>query len=232
MASFSKNEFCAVWDAMKPDIFTTRLFFDPLAVPLTILFSRVGWISANLITFSALIPGLIGAWYFASGSFVGGAIAYYVFFLLDSIDGKLARLRGEGDPLGAFYDFVVDRIVIGLMLLGMGFCFIQRDMIMEFIGIQSFLLLFFLKDVFDLKFKESGVASNTSANSSSTSGGLFSRLKIHFKPGQLLSCFIIFIAGPLSGRYLLSAGLAVVCVVFSMGNNVLLPWMHHLKSRS
>ncbi len=231
MTIFSKSDFQSVWGAMKPDIFTTRLFFDPLAVPLTILFSKVSWISANLVTVSALIPGLYGAWFFASGRPVSGAVAYYLFFLLDSIDGKLARLRGAGDPLGAFYDFVVDRIVIGLMLLGMGWSFINADMMMEFVATQLFLLLFFLKDVFDLKWKESGVAEIQANPNPSGPPGFFARHKIHFKPGQLLSCFIMFMVGPLSNAYLLCAYLAMACVVFSLLNNVIVPWCNHLWTR-
>jgi phosphatidylglycerophosphate synthase len=231
MANSYKNEFQAVWDAMKPDIFTTRLFFDPLAVPLTILFSRVSWISANLVTFLALIPGLVGACFFASGQFVWGAVSYYIFFLLDSIDGKLARLLGAGDPLGAFYDFVVDRIVIGLMLLGMGFSFTQEGLVIEFAASQLFLLMFFLKDVLDLKWKESAVPQVAQKEIFASRAGFLSHYKIHFKPGQLLSCFIIFLIGPLTNAYLLSICLAIAFVAFSMANNVLLPWLNHIRSR-
>lgn len=231
MKLFTKTEIRAVWDAMKPDIFTTRLFFDPLAVPLTILFSKVNWISANLVTVSALIPGTLGAWYFATGHFGWGAVAYYLFFLLDSIDGKLARLRGAGDPLGAFYDFVVDRIVIGLMVLGMGWSFIDQGMRVEFVASQLFLLVFFLKDVFDLKWKESGVIPTQAYGEPSGSLGFFARCKIHFKPGQLLSCFIMFIVGPLSQAYLLNTCLAMACVVFSLAHNVVVPWYSYLQTR-
>ena len=229
MGVFNKSEFRSVWGAMKPDIITTRLFFDPLAVPLTILFSKVGWISANLVTFSALLPGLVGAYCFAMGHFGWGAAGYYVFFLLDSVDGKLARLRGKGDPLGAFYDFVVDRIVIGAMLLGMGWAFIQSGSMAAFVASQLFLLIFFIKDVFDLKWKEAGVEPVGTGKPPPSKTGLFARCKIHFKPGQLLSCFIMFILGPLTGGFVLCSGLAFVCVLFSLGHNVIIPWMAHLR---
>ena len=231
MNLFDKSEFRAVWDAMKPDIFTTRLLFDPLAVPLTILFSKAGWISANLVTFSALVPGILGAWYFATGRFGWGAVAYYLFFLLDSIDGKLARLRGTADPLGAFHDFVVDRIVIGLMALGMGWSFIHQGMRVEFAATQLFLLVFFLKDVFDLKWKESGVLQAPAHREPSGAIGFFARCKIHFKPGQLLSCFIMFIVGPISQAYVLSTCLAIACVVFSLAHNVVVPWCIYFQTR-
>jgi phosphatidylglycerophosphate synthase len=229
---FSKNDIQAVWGAMKPDIVTTRLFFDPLAIPLTILFSKTRWISANLVTFSALLPGLAGALFFYSGSFGLGALGYYVFFLLDTVDGKLARLQGGGCVLGAFYDFIVDRIVIGLMLIGMSCAFIRDGYWVGFLMTQLFLLMFFLKDVFDLKWKESGVDTTPSGAGGRGSNGLQTKWKIHFKPGQLLSCFIMFIIAPLSHAYVLSFSLAIVCVVFSMGSNVVFPWLKYLKTKS
>jgi phosphatidylglycerophosphate synthase len=229
MSLFNRDEFRAVWSAMKPDIFTTRVFFDPLAVPLTILFSKIRGITANGVTFSALVPGLIGAWFFSQGAFLWGAAGYYLFFLLDSIDGKLARLLDQADPLGAFYDFVVDRIVIAAMLLGMGWAFKESGCAAEFVAVQLFLIIFFLKDVLDLKWKEAGIPSLPSGNPAAQSPGLLRRLKLHFKPGQLLSCFIMFIAGPLTQAYVLCALLAIACVVFSIGYNVVIPWLHHMK---
>lgn len=226
-----KNELKSVWDAMKPDIITTRLFFDPLAVPLTVLFSKVGWITANRVTFFALLPGLAGTVLFSRGEMVYGALGYYLFFLLDSIDGKLARLKGGGDPLGAFYDFIVDRIVIGAMLIGLEVFFVAEALWMEAVVTQVFFFLFFLKDVFDLKWKEAGVLPDNKVESDRTSG-LFARLKIHFKPGQLLSCFLIFFIGPLSGQFIFFSVLAILCVFLSMVHNVMLPWRNYLKQAS
>ncbi len=230
MKIFTKDEVRAVWAVMKPDIFTTRLFFDPLAVPLTILFSRVRWISANLVTFSALFPGLAGAWCFATGRFGWGAAGYYLFFLLDSVDGKLARLRGAADPLGAFYDFMVDRVVIGSMVLGMTWSFVCQDLIAELVAVQLFLLIFFLKDVFDLKWKESQKFQPLEADSPAEPAGFFARYKIHFKPGQLLSCFILFVVGPITGLYVVCTGLAIGCVALSLAHNVLIPLVSFLRT--
>lgn len=230
MSLLNKSELRAVWAVMKPDIFTTRLFFDPLAVPLTILFSRVQRISANHITFAALLPGLIGAWCFVSGRFEWGAVGYYLFFLLDSVDGKLARLRGNGDPLGGFYDFAVDRIVIGAMALGMSWSFANQGLMAEFIATLLFLLIFFLKDVLDLKWKESRAFQTLESRPSDAAAGVLARYKIHFKPGQLLSCFIFFLAGPITGLYVLCAFLSIGCVLLSMVHNVLIPLYLFLRA--
>lgn len=229
MKLFNRGEMRSVWNAMKMDIFTTRLFFDPLAVPLTIFFSKVKWITPNKVTLMALLPGVIGAFFFMRGNFYMGALGYYLFFLLDSVDGKLARLTTTFDPLGAFYDFVVDRIVISVMTFGMCISFIRLEMIPEVILSFAFIIIFFLKDVFDLKWSASGVVKKADSNESVASFGILARYKIHFKPGQLLSCFVVFIGGPLSGAYCVSFCLGILCLLFSMLSNVVLPYASYLK---
>jgi len=230
MKLFSQNEIRSVWDAMKMDIFTTRLFFDPLAVPLTIIFSKVKWITPNRVTLMALFPGIMGAFFFVQGNPIMGALGYYVFFLLDSIDGKLARFTSTFDPLGAFYDFAVDRIVISMMVCGMCISFVRLEMFSEFISALGFILIFLLKDVFDLKWKASGVCKNPAANKTVERSGILARCKIHFKPGQLLSCFIVFIAGPVSGGYTICFGAGILCLFLSMVSGVVLPYILYLKS--
>lgn len=220
----------SMWDAMKPDIFTTRIFFDPLAVPLTILFSKMKWVTPNKVTLMALFPGGIGAYFFVQGNFIVGALGYYAFFLLDSVDGKLARFTFTFDPLGAFYDFVVDRVVISAMILGMSVSFVRLEMISEFILALGFIIIFLLKDVFDLKWSASGVVKKVDSNESISSSGILVRCKIHFKPGQLLSCFIVFIVGPLSGAYCVSFCLGILCLLFSMFSNVVFPYVCYLRS--
>lgn len=219
-----------LWNAMKVDIFTTRLFFDPLAIPLTILCSKISWITPNKVTLLALFPGLAGSFYFFYGNYGLGALGYYLFFLLDSIDGKLARLTSIFDPLGAFYDFVVDRVVISLMVFGMCFSFFQLEMISEFLLSFCFILLFLLKDVFDLKWNESGVAEDHKPVAAVGLSGVLVRFKIHFKPGQLLSCFIVFIVGPLSSHFKLCFMLGILCILFSILSNVIVPYAIFMRS--
>lgn len=229
MNLMSKDDFRRVWSVMNPSIFTTRLFFDPLSVPLTIVCSKIRWITANQITFLALIFGLIGAWFFTDGHFLLGALGYYIFFLLDTMDGRLARLRGGGDPLGAFYDFIVDRMVMGAMLLGMGWAFVRAEMLPEFVAVQCFLLLFFLKDVLDLKWKEGQVPTTWGNAEKEVSRGLLTRYKIHFKPGQLLSCFVVFLVAPITKSYLCCICVAILFVLFSLAQNVFLPLLFKKK---
>ncbi len=75
-------------------------------------------ISANQITFLALIMGLASAGFYAFGgeqALVWGAVFLYVKLLLDNVDGPLARLRGEVSRLGRFLDSFSDFTVAVLV---------------------------------------------------------------------------------------------------------------------
>ncbi len=75
-------------------------------------------ISANQITFLALIMGLVSAGiYFWGGStaFILGAIFLYLKSFLDNVDGNLARVRGEETRLGRFLDSFSDFVVAVLV---------------------------------------------------------------------------------------------------------------------
>ena len=75
-------------------------------------------ISANQITFLALIMGLASAGFYAFGreqALVWGAVFLYGKLLLDNVDGPLARLRGEVSRLGRFLDSFSDFTVAVLV---------------------------------------------------------------------------------------------------------------------
>jgi phosphatidylglycerophosphate synthase len=97
----------------KRDAWWTVLLVDPLATPLvrwTALWTRI---TPNQITWLALFLGLGAAACFAAGSWgwlVVGALLYHLSFVLDCMDGKLARLTGTGSIFGAWLDYVFDRI--------------------------------------------------------------------------------------------------------------------------
>ncbi|MDH5763049.1 MAG: CDP-alcohol phosphatidyltransferase family protein [Nitrospinota bacterium] len=77
-------------------------------------------VSANTITWIALVMGLVSAAFYVSGiktALVWGAVFLYGKLFLDNVDGSLARLRGEESRLGrfldSFSDFVVSVLVYG-----------------------------------------------------------------------------------------------------------------------
>lgn len=81
-------------------------------------------VSANTITWLALMMGLISAAFYVSDTemaLVWGAVFLYGKLFLDNVDGNLARLRGEesrfGRFLDSFSDFVVSVLVYGAITI-------------------------------------------------------------------------------------------------------------------
>ena len=68
-------------------------------------------VSANQITFLALVMGIISAGFYLSDnsySLFGAGIFLYAKLFLDNVDGNLARLRGEESRFGRFFDSFTD----------------------------------------------------------------------------------------------------------------------------
>ncbi|MBB0244811.1 CDP-alcohol phosphatidyltransferase family protein [Streptomyces alkaliphilus] len=97
----------------KRDAWWTVLLVDPVATPLvrwTAIHTRL---TPDAITWLALLLGLGAAACFALADWqwlLLGALLYHLSFVLDCMDGKLARLTGTGSIFGAWLDYVFDRI--------------------------------------------------------------------------------------------------------------------------
>ncbi|WP_282793023.1 CDP-alcohol phosphatidyltransferase family protein [Streptomyces sp. CC224B] len=108
----------------KRDAWWTVLLVDPVATPLVRQTALRTRITPNQITWGAFLLGLGSAVCFAFGDWrwlVLGAVVYHLSFVLDCMDGKVARLTGQGSVFGAWLDFVFDRIrvmVCGVALMG------------------------------------------------------------------------------------------------------------------
>src|SRR5699024_12112161 len=94
------------------DSWWTVYFVDPLAVRIVRLLANRTSVTPNQVTVAALFLGLgaavcfaLGYWYFL----VLGALLYYLCFLLDCVDGKLARITGTETLFGSWMDYVSDR---------------------------------------------------------------------------------------------------------------------------
>ncbi|QCX79797.1 Bifunctional IPC transferase and DIPP synthase [Streptomyces sp. YIM 121038] len=107
----------------KRDAWWTVLLVDPVATPLVRQTALRTRITPNQITWGAFLLGLGSAACFALGDWRWlclGAVIYHLSFILDCMDGKVARLTGQGSVFGAWLDFVFDRIrvmVCGVALM-------------------------------------------------------------------------------------------------------------------
>jgi CDP-diacylglycerol--glycerol-3-phosphate 3-phosphatidyltransferase len=80
----------------------------------------------NTVTLAALLGNLVASVMLAYGMFLGGGIVVLVMGALDSIDGSMARLRGERSDYGAFADSVSDRYSELAIFLGLLIYYLQR----------------------------------------------------------------------------------------------------------
>jgi len=95
------------------DSWWTVLLVDPVAGPLVRLAASYRWITPNRLTVTAFLLGLAAAAAYATGSpawLLAGALSYHLGFLLDCMDGKIARLNHSGSIFGSWLDFVLDRV--------------------------------------------------------------------------------------------------------------------------
>ena len=80
-------------------------------------------IGPNSITATSLGAGLAAAWTFSFGShglILIGAILFLVCYLLDNIDGEVARAKDQCTAFGAHFDTFVDWIVHAAFFIGVG----------------------------------------------------------------------------------------------------------------
>jgi phosphatidylglycerophosphate synthase len=94
------------------DSWWTVLLVDPLAVRLVRLVAPYRWITPNRLTIAAFGLGLGAAacfWQQSPGWLIAGALLFHAGFVLDCMDGKVARLTGNGSVFGAWMDYVFDR---------------------------------------------------------------------------------------------------------------------------
>ncbi|WP_431949271.1 CDP-alcohol phosphatidyltransferase family protein [Actinacidiphila sp. bgisy167] len=97
----------------KRDAWWTVFLVDPVATPLVRWTARWTRVTPNQITWGALLLGLGAAACFATADWkwlVVGAALYHLSFILDCMDGKLARLTGRGSEFGGWLDYIFDRV--------------------------------------------------------------------------------------------------------------------------
>jgi phosphatidylglycerophosphate synthase len=95
------------------DAWWTVLLVDPLASRLVRVVASYRWITPNLLTSFATVLGLAAAVCFGladRGWLVAGALLFHASFVVDCMDGKIARLNGTGSMFGAWFDFMFDRL--------------------------------------------------------------------------------------------------------------------------
>jgi phosphatidylglycerophosphate synthase len=101
------------------DILWNRLVARPLAAVFLVPLARTR-VTPNQVTLATLVVFAAGAALMALGrgwgALVGGAAVIELSYVLDCVDGQLARLKGLSSPVGAHLDFVMDELKAFLLV--------------------------------------------------------------------------------------------------------------------
>jgi phosphatidylglycerophosphate synthase len=130
------------------DAWWTVLLVDPLASRLVRIVAPHRRITPNVLTTVATIIGLAAAACFAQQTrwwLIAGALLFHVSFVVDCMDGKIARLNGTGSLFGAWFDFVFDRLRVfacALTLFGGQYLRTDRTVYLWLLAVVIFLDLF------------------------------------------------------------------------------------------
>jgi phosphatidylglycerophosphate synthase len=104
------------------DAWWTVFLVDPLAGRLVVWTANRTSLTPNQLTLGAGVLGLLSMLCFAAPVLVpggaednwawllAGGLLFHLSFVLDCMDGKIARLKGTGTVFGGWVDFVFDRI--------------------------------------------------------------------------------------------------------------------------
>lgn len=99
------------------DSWWTVLLVDPIAGRLVRLVAANRFVTPNVLTGVAFLLGLVAAGMFLLATplwLTIGALVYFAGFVVDCMDGKIARLHGSGSVLGSWVDFILDRVRVVL----------------------------------------------------------------------------------------------------------------------
>jgi phosphatidylglycerophosphate synthase len=103
-----------------PDAWWTVLVVDPVALRLLPALVPRRRITPDGLSLASLALAALAGGAFLGHWWVVGAVLFELHFLLDCLDGKLARLRGTQNPRGGFLDLACDLVGTSWCLAAVG----------------------------------------------------------------------------------------------------------------
>ncbi|MDQ3914367.1 MAG: CDP-alcohol phosphatidyltransferase family protein [Actinomycetota bacterium] len=198
--------------AKKRDYWWTVLATDPVAVPLAGFLARRRWLTPDQVTALALVSGLSVGAAFATGTragLVAGGILFYLAFLFDCVDGKLARALGVTSEKGEALDHLADggrraSASLGLALWTWRSDAVPNDRVL-WVVVYAVLAYYFV----EISGAEKGEPAGGVAGRVS---GALAKRRLLPNPGMPDVQAVVFIIGPITGLVVpaLGAGIAMV----------------------
>ena len=128
-----------------------------MALPLTWFLLHTP-ISANGVTFISLIVGMSGCVFLSFESnvyFLWGAILLQFWYLLDHVDGQIARYRNQSSVTGIFFDYITHHIIHIGVFIGIGWSAYTHTLEVVYIllGIITATSILVLNLIYDCQYK-------------------------------------------------------------------------------
>lgn len=116
----------------------------PLANRLVVLVCNYTELTPNQITAVSSVFRLLSAFCFLGGSrwgMVVGALCYYLAYVIDCVDGPVARLKGKTSTFGRYFDhlsdLVGDLLILAALAYGQGLLFTPLVLAMLFMHVSE-----------------------------------------------------------------------------------------------
>lgn len=120
------NKICQKQNYKTQGNWMVRNVLRDAALPLTWVLLHTP-ISANQVTLIALMIGILGEFLFigaSPGAFLAGALFLQLWYLLDHVDGQIARYRKTATLSGRYFDFLMHHIIHGVLYFFLGvYCY-------------------------------------------------------------------------------------------------------------
>lgn len=85
------------------------LLLKYLTVPIVYCMVNFTNITPNIISVISLLLGMMSAFFYFTGNLFFGCLLYFISYILDATDGKVARIKGNGTIYGSWVDTFIDR---------------------------------------------------------------------------------------------------------------------------
>ena len=193
------------------------LVAERLAVWLVWLILRVmPGLSPNAVTAASLLSALASAYCFLQAEYVCGALLYQLSYVLDNVDGILARFTGTTSALGGIADRLVNIAAYSLNVAAL-FLGFEGDAFGPAVGIALLLVyILHLAVARDLAKPDDRVWANVVP-----SGGSFlARNRLLYPLSFPDRHAILFVAGPLTGWIVVSGLLVLFVEVASLAGKL------------
>src|SRR3989344_6556634 len=97
-----------------------RYVMRRFSIYLTVLCSKMS-LGPSAVTLLSILAGLLGAFFIYKNHWLTGILLVNAWYLLDHVDGELARYKGISSPTGLYFDTIANSIVPFFTFLAIGF---------------------------------------------------------------------------------------------------------------